>query len=100
MSYFVGGLPKPAEAVFHNITPDNITSNPCSSKEFPCKINKNEIRRRIREFFLPQQLMQPERGDTIQLAMSHMIGRKGRNKTMYLDLKTMGLQAISVQWKS
>ena len=44
--------------------------------------------------------MQPERGDTTPLEMSHMIGRKGRNKTMYLDLKTMGLQAISVQWKS
>ena len=97
MSYFVGRLPKPAAAVLHNITPDNITSNPCSWKEFPCKRNKNEIRRRICEFFLPRQLMQQEIGDTTPLAMSHMIGRKGRNKTMYLDIKTMGLQAISVQ---
>ena len=100
LSYFVRGLPKPAAAVLHNITPDIITSNPCSSKEFPCKRNKNEIWRRICVFFLPRQLMQPERGDTAPLAMSHMIGRKGRNKTMYLDMKTMGLQAIRVQWKS
>lgn len=48
--HFGGGLPK-AAAVLHNITPDNITSDPCSSKEFPCKRNKNEIRRRIRELF-------------------------------------------------